>query len=260
MSFLQRSSAEIFYTTWGTHGEWVTLLNGFMRTSSDFSMLANGLMRAGFQVLALDNRGTGRTTYTSDFTMAEMAEDIVAVWEAAGITTSHVIGFSMGGLLAQLVATGKSSSLSSLALVSSCLHPARILRPTISWNADVANNQAMLAQYVSPSFSAKNQGLLRLMAQSIATAVEENHFTQHATRQLEAMRTYAPPAEERLRALACPVLLLHGKEDALIPLEEAYRLQSVFKSAQMAIAEDAGHLLLAEKGTWLSSTLLAFLS
>jgi 3-oxoadipate enol-lactonase len=259
MPFLQRTHVEIFYTSWGSDGEWVTLLNGFMRSSTDFTLLAKGLVNAGYRVLALDNRGTGRTQYSADFTLADMVDDVVAVWQKEEVVRSHVIGFSMGGFLAQLLAAQESGRLSSLSLVSSCLHPNRILRPNASWSEDVVRNQVILGKYVSPSFGSKNQGLLLLMARAIATAVEKNQFLLHADRQLKALQIYEPPSKERLRALSFPVLILHGIEDEIIPIEEAHRLQAAFFQSHFAAAEEAGHLLLAEKSTWLLSSLVDFL-
>ncbi len=258
MAFLQRAGAEIYYTSWGEHGEWITLLNGFMRSSSDFTLLAKGLVKAGFRVLALDNRGTGQTQYTALFTLADLAEDLLAVWKREEIVRSHVVGFSMGGLLAQQVAIREPACMNSLSLVSSCLHPSQIRRPAAFWSVDVEGNRQILEKYVSHSFGGRNQGLLRLMAQGIATAVEKNDFLTHAARQLDALRLYETPAVEELCALPCPVLLLHGREDAVIPLEEAHRLQEVFVHSRLEIAEDTGHLLLAEKGAWLLSMFLSF--
>lgn len=258
MAFLQRASAEIYYTSWGEHGEWITLLNGFMRSSSDFTLLAKGLVKAGFRVLALDNRGTGQTRYTSHFILADLVEDLFAVWEREEIVRSHVVGFSMGGLLAQQLAIREPTCVNSLSLVSSCLHPSQILRPTAFWSSDVEGNRHILEKYVSRSFGERNQGLLRLMAQGIATAVEKNDFLAHAARQLDALRLYEAPSVGVLYALPCPVLLLHGREDAVIPLEEAHRLQGAFANSRLEIAEDTGHLLLAEKGAWLLGMLLSF--
>ncbi len=259
MASLQRGNTELFYTTWGTQGEWITLLNGFMRSSSDFTLLATGLARAGFRVLALDNRGTGRTQYATNFTLDDMTDDVVAIWDQEEILSSHVIGFSMGGLLAQLLATRKNERISSLTLVSSCVHPARILRPNVTWSMDVDHNQAILGHYVSASFKEKNQMLLRMMAQAISTAVEKNDFLLHANRQLEAMRLYAPPTAAQRSAFTGSVLILHGREDALIPLEEAQQLQAAFPQSQFLVAEEAGHLLLAEKSVWLSATIISSL-
>lgn len=260
MAFLQRASAKIYYTSWGEHGEWITLLNGFMRSSSDFTMLAKGLVKAGFRVLALDNRGTGQTRYTAHFTLPDLAEDLIAVWEREEITHSHVIGFSMGGLLAQLVALHEPARVISLSLISSCLHPSQILRPTVFWSSDVEENRHILKKYVSRSFAERNQALLCLMAQGVATAVEKNHFLEHAARQLDALHLYEAPSAAELCALPCPVLLLHGREDAIIPLEEAHRLQGTFTHCRLDIAEDTGHLLLAEKGAWLLGRLLSFVT
>ena len=95
---------EIYYRFLEGEGEVVTLICGHMRNLRDFSSLALFLRRAGHAVLTLDNRGAGKTQSAPTFTLLDMAHDVAAVWAELGIRSSHIVGFSMGGLIAQQVA------------------------------------------------------------------------------------------------------------------------------------------------------------
>ena len=61
-------------------------------------------MQAGFKVITLDNRAVGRSSVTSPFTLDDMCADVVAIWEHLEITSSALLGISMGGAVAQLLA------------------------------------------------------------------------------------------------------------------------------------------------------------
>jgi pimeloyl-ACP methyl ester carboxylesterase len=259
MAVLKREDAEIFYTSFGEEGEWVTLLNGYMRSSRDFSFLAKGLVQAGFRVLTLDNRGTGNTVSHGAFMVEDMVGDVFALWEALKVEKSHIVGFSMGGFLSQYAAWKKPTCIQSLSLVSTCLRPSQIIRESRFWSRDVAENFLILQSYVGAKFRKGNALVLQGMAQKIAEAVEQGAFLPNAHHQLTALKSYHPPEISELCALKMPVLILHGVEDQVAPLERGQELAQVFPKSQLVVVPEVGHLLLAECGPLLLSELCEFL-
>ena len=67
--------------------------------------LQRAAMATRFRIIALDNRGAGRSDKpTSAFTLEQMADDAIAVLDAAGVEDAHIVGASMGGVISQIIA------------------------------------------------------------------------------------------------------------------------------------------------------------
>ena len=88
MPWLEQSETKIHYERFGEKGPWVTLVNGYTRSGADFKFLAKFLVSHGHQVLVLDNRGCGKTQCDAGFTLKDMAEDIIAIWQQENIDKS----------------------------------------------------------------------------------------------------------------------------------------------------------------------------
>ena len=100
MSTLICDGAEIYYEEVNPNSSnVVTLVNGHTRTSSDFRMMARILGEAGLRVLALDNRGAGKTKVSRPFSIDDFCNDVVALWDALKIQSSSLLGISMGGFI-----------------------------------------------------------------------------------------------------------------------------------------------------------------
>ncbi|TDC22828.1 alpha/beta fold hydrolase, partial [Kribbella albertanoniae] len=111
-----RTTAGIWWESTGA-GEPVLLINGLGTASTSWFRLLPGLH--GYRVITFDNRGVGRTGCSPEpFDLATMATDAVAVLDAAGVDRAHILGLSMGGLIAQELALSYPGRAESLILVS----------------------------------------------------------------------------------------------------------------------------------------------
>ncbi|NBQ53883.1 MAG: alpha/beta fold hydrolase [Proteobacteria bacterium] len=251
MPFLDRPGAKIYFesTSPADRSEDVpviTLINGHMRTSSDFKMMTRYLVEKGFRVLTLDNRGAGRSIAQTDFDLNDMAADVVAVWDHLGVAQSHVLGISMGGMIAQWISGYHGSRLRALVLVSTC--PSRDWiqdHGSYAWSDDEEQVEQKLSGYFSKEFLSANQLLVAAMAKQMAKAAREGAFLEDSKRQMEAMRGF--DATPILAQISAKVLVIHGSEDAIVPPAAAQLLADAIRGAIVKIFPGAGHLLLAER-------------
>ncbi|MBM4250364.1 MAG: alpha/beta hydrolase [Deltaproteobacteria bacterium] len=245
MPQLYRPGVELNYEVWGDQGQWVTLINGHNRSLTDFKLCGRYLVERGWRVLAVDNRGAGLTKTSAAFTIADMVADIGAVWEAEAISRTRVLGISMGGFLAQILAVERAARVAALVLVSTAMNQAHIQRDEAPWTADPELCEAKLKPYFTADFAKRNELLIRSMAKQIAKSVADGDFAARSNAQRQAMAgldlvNLAP----RIKA---PTLVIHGEDDQVIPVAAAYELASAIKGAKLELIPDTGHLLLAER-------------
>jgi 3-oxoadipate enol-lactonase len=217
-----------------------------------------------YQAIAFDNRGTGRSDVPRGaYTVAQMADDAAAVLDAAGHQRAHVIGASLGGMIAQRLAIAHPRRLRSLVLV--CTTPGGPHATRASGEVTAALTQA---------------------AEDPATAHRRNAWflygadtrSNHPERIEEdiAARTKIPTtgtgyfgqlqaalrhdAWDELPAVAVPTLVVHGDADLLIPTQNGERLAERISGARLVLIPGAGHMLQADAGTTFRDTVLGFLA
>ena len=214
-------------------------------------------LAAEHRVLLFDNRGVGESDAPrGDYRIEDMAEDAIAVLDAAGVESAHVFGVSMGGVVAQELALSHSPRVRSLVLgctaafregrkthrnahrIKSMLPAAPLLRVSKSAlygpgipKDRVALDNTLFAQQRTPSWG--------LFGQSMATA------------------TYSP--FERLRDITQPTLVLHGDHDRPVPLERGRELAERIPNAKLVILEGAGHHFIADMPDRAAHEVLLFL-
>ena len=102
MPTVSANGLEIAYRLDGEGAETVLLINGLADEKESWGLQADTFIEAGYRVLSLDNRGAGGTTKPAGpYTTRQMADDANAVVGVLGIGEVHLLGFSMGGMIAQ---------------------------------------------------------------------------------------------------------------------------------------------------------------
>lgn len=251
-----RTNARINYEVWGDRGPWVTLVNGHTRPLNDFRMLGKSLVEQGFRVLALDNRGAGKSTVSGPFSIEDMAADVVALWDLEGVDLTYLAGISMGGFICQLLARQNRQRIARMALISTATGPAKIRRDDSTWTADLKQVREKLLPYFTAEFAARNEMLVTSMVKQIAKSVEQGAFAGQSELQKAAVRAF--DSTPWIQSLDCPTLVIHGEADQITPLECGNELHEAIRGSQIEILEGAGHLLLAEKPRELYAALAAW--
>ena len=257
MAFFEKDNSRIYYETRGEQGPWLTLVNGYTRTHRDFKLIAKRLSEKN-QVLIFDNRGSGSTTTPPGFSIEDMGKDIVDLWSHLGIRRSHLLGISMGGLIAQFVAANFPDLVQFLILASTFANP-KWLNPSAEspWGDSIESISSKMSFYFSSSFHEKNKLLVQAMAKQILKAIEEGDFGDGAQDQRMAINSFNPDGQAQ--KIAAPTLVIHGSEDRIVDVDAAHEISDLIPNCTLEIVEGAGHLLLAEYAKGLETAIKNFI-
>ncbi|MEC8713983.1 MAG: alpha/beta fold hydrolase [Pseudomonadota bacterium] len=233
--------------------------------------LVEALAAQGFRVIRYDNRDVGLSqkfdgvkapglvkmtllskigfTPKVPYTLADMADDGVGLLDALGIERAHIVGASMGGMIAQHVAARHPDRCLSLTTVFSTtgnpkLPPARpeamkalITRPDSTEEGVLVEHGMMLARTIgSPGYPAPED---RLRERTLAS-VRRSFYPEGPTRHLSAI---VADGDRRamLRDIAVPTLVLHGEDDPLVPCEGGRDTAASIPGAKLKTIPGWGH-------------------
>ncbi len=244
MPIFQRGSARIYFETAGDAGPWVTLLNGHTRSIRDFALMTRHLAAAGIRVLAVDHRGAGQTESDGDFSLVDMVDDIQGLWDYLSLAKTSLLGISMGGIIAQLLAERNLERVEKLLLVSTAARQQDVKTPADPWGNTLQSVFHRLSFFLSEQFVQSNRLLIESMAKNILKQIESGSFTEKARRQSQALKGAASIQDSR--DYSSPTLVIHGDQDRIISVEAAKFLARCYSDAKIIVYEGAGHLLLAE--------------
>lgn len=257
MPTLELADVSLFYETSGEKGPWITLVNGHTRSSRDFKLMTRSLVSAGFQCLALDNRGSGQTQSKGPFTYETMVNDIYALWDKFGIKSSFLVGISMGGMLSQIAAAERPSNVAGLVLVSTASGESELSQYSFgSWGETIEDVLKRLSHYVTEDFTKRNKLLIEAMAKQILQAIQSEGFEARAQAQKQAVKGI--DNSPLLGKITCPTLILHGDLDEIIKVDAAYALARQIDKAEIKVLPQKGHLLLAEDSKTLAEEIIEF--
>jgi pimeloyl-ACP methyl ester carboxylesterase len=208
-------------------------------------------LRADFELIAFDHRGVGASTrLDGEITIAEMAADAAALLEALGIESAHVMGISMGGMIAQELALGWPERVRTLTLgCTYCGGPAaelsapgvieRLNEAMASGDRERALRTAWEVN-VSPEYAADEDAWRRFRE----IAARRPVAVPVVLAQLQACAAH--DTSGRLGELRLPVLVAHGTLDQMLPVGNAHTIASLIPGSQLEIFEGVGHLFFWE--------------
>jgi len=228
-------------------GEPLLLIQGMSGTHLTWGDPFLSRLEADFDCVVFDNRGIGNSEVVSEpFTIGDLAGDAVAVMDAAGLETAHVLGISMGGMVAQELALAHPERLRSLTLGctycggpgSSLIAPedaGPLLEAMGSGNLDRVL-EAMYAVNLSPAFRADESHYADFTAMASALPARQQ------TVQMQIQALYGHDTQARLAEIAAPTLVVHGTEDKMIPVANGELIASLIPGARLEVFDGVGHL------------------
>ncbi len=216
-----------------------------------------------FRVISYDNRGAGRTSAPDQpYSIAGMADDLATLLDKLQVESAHVLGVSMGGIIAQALALAHPKRVRKLILVSTLARPDGYFRLAIrNWmnirRSDMPFEQ--ICRFVSrwpysPAFY-DDEPLYEKFVQMIAT----NPYAQKAhafLRQADAL--LAHNVGDAARGIRAQTLVLAGTHDNLVPPYHSEHLANLIKGSTLRILKGA-HFGLAEFPDEYNREVLAFL-
>ncbi len=200
-----------------------------------------------FRTLLFDNRGTGRTdASTQEYTMQLLADDGAGLLDALGIPRAHVLGISMGGMIAQELALNHPEKVERLVLCSTfCGGPHAIPTPpetlAMMARASSAPSPRDMAKLTVPLVFTKEftQTQGPLVDRWISQVQKAPTSPDTYLRQVRAIARF--DAYDRLPNLGAPTLVVHGRHDLLIPFGNAAILAQRVPRAKLVHLERSGH-------------------
>ena len=257
--------AQIVYRRVGK-GRPLLVLNGFGATSADWDPSFLDRLASSNELILLNNRGIGGSTDNGQsFDIAKLADDSARVIEAIGIDRASVMGWSMGGFIAQAFAVKYADRVDKLVLLST--DPGGIEADLASpdvWSelintSGTANEQARrLFFLLFPTDVAKS--FYREFANIVAAARAELSV-ELLNRQAAAMDAWhCEGLTSQLREIPVPVLIAAGMEDILIPASNALKLANTIPGAWLAQFAHGGHAFMAQYPRALADLINSFLA
>src|SRR5262245_19886155 len=126
-----RGDTSIHYSVRGDGPETVLLVMGLGGRASDWGERFPQALAGRYRVVTFDNHGTGSTPKpNAAYTLDDMAADTVAVLDAVSADKAHVVGLSMGGMIAQLLALHHEDRVRRIALVSTHFGGPEVVAPS----------------------------------------------------------------------------------------------------------------------------------
>ncbi len=224
------------------------------------------LVAAGYRIIRYDHRGTGQSDRVTawdrrnPYTLADMAGDAVTILDALGVDKAHLIGHSMGGMIAQEVAIARPDRVGSLTLLSTSGFIGDPDLPGLSFGYLIETAVKSLPLLRYRLLGGEKNLLLERVAKIVATTGPESldikemaeivlYDLRHrkginlsAMRQHQAAITWAGSRYDRLAALDVPALVIHGTADPIIPVEHGRKLAAIIPSAQGEWLDGVGHV------------------
>lgn len=258
MPFVDSAGARIHWEAEG-EGTAVLLIMGHLYSGRFWYPLLPSLTKR-HRAIWFDNRGTGESATTATTTIAQMADDALAVLDAAGAGRAHVVGVSLGGVIAAEFALRHPDRVASLTLGCTLMKSAekRVAGPLrrLIYRLPLWLVRAMLgrsltrASYGSaatPEAVAKDRQVAR-----------SDRFTMKGVRaQANALLGYVT-TREAVASITAPTLVLHGDEDKVIDPKHGRELADVIPGARLVVFEGAGHNFLVAAGKTATAALLKF--
>lgn len=220
--------------------------------------LCQRLADTGRFVIRYDNRDTGRSTTQEpgapSYTIDDMSDDAVAILDGYGITQAHLVGMSLGGMIAQLVALNHPSRVVSLTCISSSaldedgeylppVDPALLAHFSRIEALDWSDRESVVAFHVeSFRISAGRNARFDVGRARILAGAEYDRALNPRSAMNHSLVGGGERWAGRLSEVAAPALIIHGRDDPILSFEHGRRLASHFRSARL-VALDAGHEL-----------------
>ncbi len=261
MPTIRANDAELFYEETGS-GAPVLLLHGLGSSGEDWAPQVDALAKR-HRVIALDLRGSGRSRDLAHpagpFSIPQLADDAALVLERLGACPAHVVGLSLGGLIAFQLAIHHPSSVRTLTIVNS--GPAFVPR-TLKEHAAVALRLGV-ARLFGPA------GMSRMLAKRLFPRPDQQHLRARFVERMSRndKRAYAATQRavlgfsvlDRIGEIDVPTLVVAADQDYTpVSAKEAYARK--MKKAKVVVVPDARHALPIEDPEKFNPILTEFLA
>ncbi|NOZ95358.1 MAG: alpha/beta fold hydrolase [Acidobacteria bacterium] len=253
---------DIHYEIYGD-GAPLVLIGGLGLDVASWGPQVTALARR-FRVVVFDNRGVGRSDATEPpYSTAVMAEDTAALLDGLGIGRAHVLGVSMGGLIAQELALHRPDSVEGLILAATAGRIAPRGRHAIdSWRRLVlegVDRETILRDQLPWVFSDRFLGNPDQVSGFVATVLSNPHPQPAEGFVGQAMACLRHDALARAAGIRARTLVVAGGDDILIPARSSAELADAIPGARLLVFDEAPHAFPMESPDRFNEAVLYFL-
>ncbi len=268
------NGVEICYETFGdpTNPTVLLVMGLGMQMIAWHDAFCRIVAEAGYHVVRYDNRDVGFSTHFDElaveekefkkklawafvggrirppYSLDELAGDAIYLLDAIGVRSAHVVGVSMGGMIAQLFAINHPTRVKSLTSIMSTTGDSDVGRPTLRAMKILARNRpATRDEAIRGSIEAFrvlsaghfDEATTRLASER---EIDRMNYPEGTSRQLLAV-VAAPSRTVRLRRVGVPTIVIHGEADPLINVSGAVRTAAAIPRSKLIVIEGMGHFL-----------------
>jgi pimeloyl-ACP methyl ester carboxylesterase len=246
--FVEANGIRYAYRRFGQSGTIPLLLLGYFNSNMDgWDPYVTNSLAADREVILFDNAGVGASGGKTPPTVAEMTKHCVAFCRALGLKQIHVVGFSLGGMIAQQLAIEHPQLVGRLILLGTGPRGGEDMTFTELSAEEQADPVAfLLAAFFSPSEASQAAGreyIKRLESRKNDRDLPVSRDS--AVAQLAAIREWGTiPATGRyatLKSITHPTLIVHGNKDIVVTPINAFILEEHLPNAQLTMYPDSSH-------------------
>lgn len=238
--FAESDGAVVRYDVSG-EGEPVVLIAGFGAGMGYWRRMVPLL--EGYRVVRMDNRGVGETRYDDEFTIADMADDVVSVMDDCGMDRAHVIGWSMGSHIARKLASRHPDRVGALVLVGTYMtRPARSDYVLRGMTDMVLDGRAPLeCLYRSINAFCMTEATFRRFEEEGRDAPLPREEADPRGLMLQMDAIGDNDAGEPDLGISAPTLLIHGDEDIMVPWQQGREVADAIPGSGWLLLRGQGH-------------------
>jgi 3-oxoadipate enol-lactonase len=263
MSWAQASDGiRIHYDTLGLRSSAPVLMIQGLGADKHLWDLQRFYFSTRYRVIAHDNRGAGKSDKPfGAYSLEQMADDAIAVLDAEGIESAHVVGASMGGAISQYIGIKYPDRVRSLSLVCTACRNHEWRRNLLHSWAEKANNEGMSAMTMEAARWVIGPRSLRRLwpAVSWLGPIATSRATHGFNGQVQALLDVEEGLTDLLSTISVPTAVIVGNQDILTPRGDSEELAERIPTAELIVLSGAAHGLMIEHATTFNRVLGNFL-
>jgi 3-oxoadipate enol-lactonase len=269
MSMARVGDANIEYYLEGS-GPPLLLISGFTAQASGWHDPFVERLQRQFTTIRYSHRGTGTSDRLSgEVTFRDLADDAAGLLDTLGIERAHVLGVSMGGMIAQELALNHPSRVVGLVLGCTAgagvnseregiVRPAPEVLALLTPKPELSREEQVRQSWPAVSTPEFLESHPEVLEERLRRSLINPTPVETAMRQMAAGQTF--DAFDRLPDISAPTLVIHGDRDVLVPIENAYVLKERIPGAELHIVQGAGHLFTFEFPEQSAAAVVEFLT
>lgn len=257
---IKAGSIDLNYELTGKNGAPVVMLSHSLGLNLAMWNPQRDALEPHYQVLSYDMRGHGASDVSEGaYTLEQLADDALGLLDALEIDRVHIVGLSIGGMIAQAMALKRPDRLHTMVLCSTSTYLPPPALPIVRERIETARNEGLqalvdstLERWFTPTYARQQTEMLaRIRHQFLSTSVAGYIGCSEAIGKLNFM--------EQLSKISLPTLIMVGAKDPGTPVAASEAIHERIKGSNLVIISSASHLSNIEQPGLFISHLLEFL-